>query len=156
MNTSDSLFDPIVYSSNSAMAGPDTLGSTTTDSSYDRLSDLLEGGGIGSSATDTAREQGDHKSCPCGNLPPGEGDNSTTEETGQLASSQAGDRTGARHDTHSSDDTIQYAKSVTNSGTFKVFLVLLLVLIVTKGNISVTAIISLVLWYRLRALRLET
>ena len=155
MSTSDTLFDPTIYSTYSTMAQADTTGSTSTDSSYDRISDLLEGGDTGSNVTDTPGNSGDHEDCPCGERSSCEGCTSTIEQPAQTARSQVSEHTATRHDTHSDEEIIPEANSVRNGKSFKVLLMLLLVLHAARGNVwvIVTGIAALVLWYGLRVLR---
>ena len=85
MTTSDTLFDPTVYSTHSTMVEADNSDSKSTDSSYDRLSDIIEGEDTRSNVTDIAEGSGDHKDCPYEKLSSGEESISTTEQTGQNA-----------------------------------------------------------------------
>ena len=168
MRTSDSLFDPAVYSTNSTMAEADTQGSGTTDSSYDKLSDLLEAGGTGPSVTNTktTRVSEDHKSSPSGKLSPCEDDKSTTEQLGhtneentseltetQTNAVQANSHIETLHQTHNNDRTKQEDERVRNRRIIQVVGSVLVLLIAIKGNIWVKLVTLFVLLYGVKVLR---
>ena len=148
------------------MAEADTQGSGTTDSSYDRLSDLLEAGGTGPSGTNTARNPEDHKSSPSGKLSPSEDDKSTTERMGQITQDktsqhtetqtkavQANPHTEPLHQTHNNNCTNLEAQRVKKRRIFQVVVSVLVFLIAVKGSFWLKVMTLFVLLYGVKVLR---